>query len=196
MEHFKQLKQVAEELNVTVSSLRGYVTVLEHEGYSSHIQRDSRNHRLFSEKNIAVIKNMIHLIKNASYTIQEAAQDSVQNKDMIHESIKNINHSDDIEHFSSESNVQELIELNKMMFNEIKALNEKIDEMQKVVYSTHEKQLEFEKNEPNKAPYEVVKENLIAEGPKDIKADNKPLKEDKTGNGSFITRFFKKIIKR
>lgn len=63
LEHFKQLKQVAEELNVTVSSLRGYVTVLEQEGYSSHIQRDSRNHRLFSEKNIAGLKHMIHLIK-------------------------------------------------------------------------------------------------------------------------------------
>lgn len=99
LEHFKQLKQVAEELNVTVSYLRGYVTVLEQEGYSSHIQRDSRNHRLFSEKNIAGLKHMIHLIKNATYTIQEAAQDSVQNTDMIHESIKKNNHSENIENF-------------------------------------------------------------------------------------------------
>lgn len=90
LEHFKQLKQVAEELNVTV---------LEQEGYSSHIQRDSRNHRLFSEKNIAGLKHMIHLIKKATYTIQEAAQDSVQNTDMIHESIKKNNHSENIENF-------------------------------------------------------------------------------------------------
>ena len=64
--------EIMEKLNLKESVYKKYILALEKEGYL--FQRNDRNHRIFTDKDIQTLENFIELIKYDGMTIEAVAK--------------------------------------------------------------------------------------------------------------------------
>lgn len=121
------IAKVAEKLDSKVSTLRNYCKLLEEKGYI--FERDVNNNRLFSDSDIAILSELLKLLKNKENT-REMALDKVLSMD-----IKNNTPAIKEEHIATDSegdmwpHVDTLIDISnsmEYMAEHIKGLNSEI----------------------------------------------------------------------
>ena len=62
----------AQQVGVSKTSINYYISILEEQGYQ--VARNTRQHRLFSDKDIDIMKALVSLNKNRGMRLKEAAQ--------------------------------------------------------------------------------------------------------------------------
>ncbi|MBD5430014.1 MerR family transcriptional regulator [Lactobacillus sp.] len=138
--------QAAEDLNISVATLRKYSLLVEKvTGNKDYYERTKQKARLYSEKDIADLKAFQHLAKDEDLTLQEAAQQifAISNVDGKQNDSKKADHI--VDTLSSQANqgntmvdAKQVIKLLTILQNTITSQNKAIQDLQKQVARVEE----------------------------------------------------------
>lgn len=182
MKEVKAPSQVAEELDVSTSTLRKYSLLLEENGIE--FKRNAKNSRQYTDKDVITLQKFITLVKTDGMTVEDAAfavSGSIFNKKRTDES--SVIESD-MERYNDD--------MAAVIVSEVKALKEVIKEQQEIIDGfrvSQEKRdsyfveiLEELQNEIK----ELQKQNELPAPEEQEEIEEEPEKR------SFFSRFFKK----
>ncbi|GIN22181.1 MAG TPA: hypothetical protein DEO65_07735 [Bacillus bacterium] len=136
MEKVLYTSGAAKELGIGVSTLRNYAVVLESKGY--HFERGSNNGRIFREKDITQIQEMIERMSEDGITVDQAAEitagQSGKIEVLVTESEERVEL--DIDRLCEKITLLEeqqtnLAEMNRKLALQVERLTEKIEERER-----------------------------------------------------------------